>query len=197
MRRTTPAKGSGLPVARGKCCRSAGALSHGRSINIKDSKPLRRLPEDKIMLGGRKSPHGGRRLRNCMADIIHRNRVGLMLASLAPSDIFSFQRIFNALSMAFPQLPAAFPQALPALAKIEMVYFGSCDRYHVPSKLHEMARETGPPSSLVSSQSRLPAALLGPCFLASPRDLKSFAWSSKSFFHPPTSITIQPRGSAI
>ena len=197
MRRTTPAKGSGLPVARGKCCRSAGALSHGRSIDIKDPKPLRRLPEDKIMLGGRKSPHGERRLRNCMADIIHRNHVGLMLASLAPSDIFGFQRIFNALSMAFPQLPAAFPQTLPALAKIEMVYFGSCDRYHVPSKLHEMARETGPPSSLVSSQSRLPAALLGPYFLASPRDLKSFAWSSKPFCHPPTSITIQPRGPAI
>jgi len=106
MRRTTPAKGSGLPVARGKCCRSAGALSHGRSIDIKGTKPLRRLPEDKIMLGGRKSPHGERRLRNYMADIIHRNHASLMLASLSltPSDIFGFQRIFNALSMAFPQL---------------------------------------------------------------------------------------------
>jgi len=185
MRRTTPAKGSGLPVARGKCCRSASALSHGRSIDIKDPKPSRRLPEDKIMLGGRKSPHGERRLWNCMADIIHRNHVGLTLASLAPSDIFGFQRIFNALSM-------AFPQALPALTKMGMVYFGSCDRYHTPSELHEMARETGPPSSLVSSQSRLPAALLGLYFLTSPRDLKSFAWSSKSSFHPPTSITIQP-----
>lgn len=106
MRRTTPAKGSGLPVARGKCCRSASALSHGRSIDIKDPKPLRRLPEDKIMLGGRKSPHGERRLRNYIADIIHRNHASLMLASLclAPSDIFGFQHIFNALSMAFPQL---------------------------------------------------------------------------------------------
>ena len=93
----------------------------------------------------------------------------------------------------FQCLVHGFPTSPTGPTKMEIVYFESCDRYHTPSELHEMARETGPPSSLVSSQSRLPAALLGPYFLRSPRDLKSFAWSSKSFFHPPTSITIQPR----
>jgi hypothetical protein len=181
MRRTTPAKGSGLPVARGKCCRSASALSHGRSIDIKDPKPSRRLPEDKIMLGGRKSPHGERRLWNCMADIIHRNHVGLTSHPQTSSVPAHFQCLVH-----------GFPTSPTGPTKMEIVYFGSCDRYHTPSELHEMARETGPPSSLVSSQSRLPAALLGLYFLTSPRDLKSFAWSSKSSFHPPTSITIQP-----
>lgn len=159
MRRTIPAKGNGLRVARGKSCRRVGALSHGRHSDIKDPKPLRRLAGNKIMLGGRKSPHREKRLWSCMADIIHRNHVGLMLASLClgPSDIFRFQHRINALY-------TAFPQTSPTLAKMEMVHFGSCDRCHVPGELHEMARETAPPSSLVSCQSRLLAGCQPHCW---------------------------------